>query len=84
MWAKAGTLPVHRLIDQALAGGVVQMVVATDHVGDAHVVVVDHHGEIVGRRAVGAQQDQVVQIDVLEGHRALDQVGDHVSPSAGP
>ena len=62
MWAKAGHGPAQRLVDQRLARGVVQVVVAADHVGDAHVVVVDHHGEVVGRRAVGAQQDQVVEL----------------------
>ena len=54
--------PAQRVVDQALARGVVQVVVAADDVGHAHVVVVDDHGQIVGRRAVGAQQDQIVQI----------------------
>ena len=50
--------PVERAVDLRLAEGVVQMVVAADHMGDAHVVVVDDDRQIVGRRAVGAQQDQ--------------------------
>ena len=53
------------------------MVVAADDVGDAHVVVVDHHREHVGRRAVGAQQDEIVELGVLDGDAALDEVLDH-------
>ncbi len=32
-------------------------------------IVVDHHAEVVGRRAVGARDDQVVELGVLESHR---------------
>ena len=53
------------------------MVVAADDVGDAHVVVVDDDGEHVGRRAVGAQQDEVVEVLVLAGDAALHLVLDH-------
>ncbi len=53
------------------------MVVAADDVGDAHVVIVDHHREHVGRRAVGAQQDEIVELGVLDGDAALDLVVDH-------
>ena len=53
------------------------MVVAADHVGDAHVVVVDHHGQHVGRRAVGAQQDHVVELGVLDRDLALHGILDH-------
>ena len=52
------------------------MVVAADDVGDAHVVVVDDDGEHVGRRAVGAQKHEVVEILVLPHHPALDLVLD--------
>ena len=37
-----------------------------DRVGDAHVVVVDHHREHVGGRAVGAQQHHVVEGTVVD------------------
>ncbi|MNQ93829.1 hypothetical protein D3C85_1093110 [compost metagenome] len=53
--------PAERVIDQALAGGVVQVVVAANDVGHAHVVIVHHHGQIVGGGAVRAQDDQIVQ-----------------------
>ena len=50
------------------------MVVAADDMGDAHVVIVDHDREIVGRRAVGAQDDQVVELLVGDRDLALDMV----------
>ena len=56
--------PAHRADDRQLAEGVVEMVVAADDVGHAHVMVVDHHREHVGRRAVGAQQDEIVELGI--------------------
>ena len=67
---------VQGLIDQGLTGGIVQVVIAANDVGDAHVVVIDDDCQIVGRRSVGAQQHQIVQILVVEGHGALDQILD--------
>ena len=52
------------------------MVVAADDVGDAHVVVVDDDSEHVGRRAVGAQQHEIVEVLVLPHHAALDLIFD--------
>ena len=68
--------PAHRADDRQLAEGVVEMVVAADDVGHAHVVVVDDDREHVGRRAVGAQQHEVVELGVLDRHRALHPVVD--------
>jgi len=53
------------------------MVVAADDVGDAHVVVVHHHGVQVGGRAVAAQDDHVVQFGVADAHFALHQIVHH-------
>lgn len=46
--------------DVDLFRGVVHMVVPADNVGNAHVVVVYHGAEVVGRRTVGAGNNQVV------------------------
>jgi hypothetical protein len=62
---------IHRMVDRQLAEGVVEVVVAADDMGHAHVVIVDHHREHIGRRAVGAQQDVVVDLDILHRHAAL-------------
>ena len=57
--------PAHRADDRQLAEGVVEVVVAADDVGHAHVMVVDDHRQHVGRRAVGAQQDEIVELGIL-------------------
>jgi hypothetical protein len=72
-----GNVPAERVVDLLLARGVDQVIVAADDVGDAHVVVVDHDGEHVGRIAVAAQQHEVVEVLVLPDHAALDLVLDH-------
>ena len=54
------------MIDVDLARRVVDVVVAADHVRDAHVEVVDHHAEVVGRHAVGAQDHEVVELAVRD------------------
>jgi len=53
------------------------MIVASDDVGDAHVVIVDHDGEHVGRVAVAAQQHEIVEVLVLPDHAALHLILDH-------
>ncbi len=63
--------PAERVVDLGLPRGIGEVIVAADDVGDAHVVVVDDHGEHVGRRAVGAQQHEIVEVLVLPDHAAL-------------
>ena len=53
------------------------MVVATDDLRDAHVVVVHDDGEHVGRGPVGAQEDEIVDVRVGEGDAALHGVIHH-------
>ncbi len=53
------------------------MIVATDDVGDAHVVIVDHDSEHVGRCAVRTQQHKVVEVLVLPDDAALHLIVDH-------
>src|SRR3546814_7506906 len=50
------------------------MGVAAHHVGDLHVEVVDDHGEVVGRIAVGTEDHQVVELAVGDLDPALDLV----------
>ena len=57
---EGGHVEPERLVDEDLARGVGQVVVAADDVRDAHVRVVAHHGEVVGGGAVGAHDDHVV------------------------
>ena len=53
------------------------MIVAADDVGHAHIVVVDHHAKVIGWTAVGAQDDQVVQLAVGNLDLALNGINDH-------
>jgi hypothetical protein len=51
-------------------------VLAPDHVADRHVQVVDRVGQEEDRRAIGAEDDEVLQVGVLEGDVAPDEVAD--------
>ncbi len=73
---EGGHGPVHRLVDDGLTRGVGEMIVAADHMGDAHVMVVDHDRQHVGGRAVRTQKDQVVERRRVPVDRALNQVVD--------
>jgi hypothetical protein len=44
--AKVGGIGAQRVVDVDLARGVVDVVVAADHVGDLHVDVVDDHAKL--------------------------------------
>jgi hypothetical protein len=47
------------------------MIVAANHMRDAHVHVIDDDAEVVGRIAVRACDDQIIQLRVLEHHAAV-------------
>ena len=51
-----------------------EVIVAARDVRDLHVDVVDDDGEVIGRIAVGAEQDEVVDQVALELHVAADEV----------
>jgi hypothetical protein len=78
-----GNLPAHGLIDLRLPRGVGEMIVAANDMRDAHVVIVDDDGEHVGRRAVGAQQHEVVEILVRQVTRPCTLSSTTVSPVCG-
>ena len=54
-----------------------QMIIATDRMGDRHVVIIDHDGKHVGRRAIGPEQHHVVEFGVADRDAALHQILDH-------
>ena len=66
--SEAGRIPAERAVEQQLPRRVRDVVVATDDVRDLHLVVVHHAREVVGRKAVRAQQHEVVEEVVLERH----------------
>src|SRR5215472_4107683 len=73
-----------RADDVDLPRRVVDVIVAADHVRDAHVEIVDHHTEVVRGYAVAAHDDQIVQLGVgdldptfdliIPGHASLEWV----------
>ena len=64
------------LVDHDLARGVGKVVVAADDVGDLHHGVIDDGREVVRGRAVGAEDDKVVELLGVEGHLAMNGVVD--------
>ena len=67
-----------RLEQQDVLGRVADVVLAADHVADRHRRVVDDHGEVVERRAVGPDDDEVA---AEVGGVDLDPVADRGRPS---
>ena len=65
------------LIDHDLTRGVGQVVVAADDMGDLHHGVVDDGREVIRGRAIGAEDDKVVELLGVEGHLAVDGVVDN-------
>ena len=57
-----------------LFGGIAHMVVAANHVRDAHVPIVHHDAEIIGWRAIGAGDNPVVQLNIVDSDFAFDHV----------
>ena len=64
------------LVDHDLTRGVGQVVVAADDVGDLHHGVVDDGREVVRGRAVGTEDDKVVELLGIKGHLAVDGIVD--------
>ena len=60
--------------DRDLSRRIGQMIVASNDMGNPHERVIDHNREIVGRIAVGTQDNQIVQEVVLEDHPSFDQI----------
>lgn len=63
-----------RFVDEDLARGVREVVVATDNMRDVHECIVADHGEVIGGRAIGAHQDHVVHHVCRETHVAIDRI----------
>ena len=78
-----GQLGPQGLVNEELPGGVGDVVLAPDDLGDPHGDVIHHHREVVGGDAVGPLQHQVVQFLVVEGDGALDAVVPVGDPGQG-
>jgi len=69
-----GDLPPEGLVEQVVLRRGAQILVAPDHVGDLHEVVVHDVGEVVRGHPVGLEEHLVVEGCVLDGDRAEDLV----------
>ena len=61
---EAREIPAEGLVEQHVLGGGGDPLFGADDVGDAHEVVIDDVGEVVGGEAVGLEQDLVVDVVV--------------------
>ena len=68
--------PTQAFVDLCLARGVGEVIHASDDVRDAHVMIINDDGQIVGGGAIRAQQDEVIKFLVLENDATLDVVVD--------
>ena len=67
-----GHVPAEGMVQQVVLGGGGEILAAPHHMGDAHQMVVDDVGKIVGRQAVPLQQHLIVQRAVLHGNVSED------------
>ena len=82
--AELGQGRAQGLVKLDLARCVIDVVVASNDMGDAHGYVVHHHGHVVGGHAVATQNDQVVQFGVVKGDGAFYQIGPMGCSALGP
>src|SRR6516164_9063707 len=69
--------PTQSIVNLALASGVREMIVPPDHMRYAHVMIIDDHGEHVGRCAVGAQKHEIIKVLVLPNDASLHLILNH-------
>ena len=74
--ANAGVARAERLIEQHLLRRVRHVIVAADHMRDRHVDVVHDHGEVIRGMAVGAQDDEALDVLVGERNGAVHEIGE--------
>ena len=78
-----GHLPAEGLIQAVILGGRGQVLVSSHHMRDPHQVVVHHVGKIIGGKAVGLDQDHVVQLRIVHGDIPVDLVMEGGGPFRG-
>jgi len=74
-------VPPEGSIKEDLFRRVGEVVVPPEDVGDLHVMVVHHTGEIIGGHPGGLHDDEIVQLVVVELHVPLDVVMELNSPA---
>jgi hypothetical protein len=74
MMAKLGEMPSQSPIDKNLAGGVGEMIISTNHMGDAHQMVIYHTGKIIGSHSIGADDDEIANSFGIEMHFPVNEI----------
>jgi hypothetical protein len=78
-----GRLPAERLVEHHVLGRRREPLLGANHVGDLHQVVVDHVGQVIGRKAVRLEQNLIVDLRVVELHLAAQPIDEHRLARAG-
>ena len=78
--AKRGEIKAQGLIQQYLLGGVGNVIVAAQHMGHAHVMIIHHHGHIVCGHPVRPAQHHVVQLGHIHGDMSFNHVIEDNTP----
>ena len=60
-------LPAKGVIETVILRGGGQVFISPYHVGDSHQMVVHHIGKVIGGKAIGLDQDHVVQLSIVHG-----------------
>ena len=67
-------VPAKTLIDMILAKGIIEMVVAANNMGNAHIMVIHHHRQHIGRAAITAQQDHIIELVMANSDTPLNHI----------
>ena len=72
-----------RLEHEHLLGRVREVILATHHMGDPGIEIVDRDGEVVEHRAVRPRDDRIIEVDVLKAGVPPDRVADNRRTALG-
>jgi len=67
-------VPSQSPIDQDLSGRVGKVVISTNHMGNAHQMVIDDTGKIIGSHSIGADDDKIANSLGIEVHFSVDEI----------
>ena len=76
-------LPAERLVQQVVLGRGGKILIAADHMGDAHGVVVHHIGKVIGWHAIALDENLIVQRAAFHGHIAVHLIMEGHGPLSG-
>ena len=65
-------LGIECLVDIDLARSIVNMILASYHMGDPHIIIIYNHTEIIGRSTVGSSDNQIIKFTVADFNIAAD------------